>query len=587
MPLTDGRPAAVSVRAFHSDGHAGAIAQVKPLGPWIDPAESGGWLRRQWHRTLGGIVRELVEVAGHDLGAMDDHAALARLLVGQARRLLPEVECMLSIVPADRQDHFQIVAASGPWAERFVGREWPSAGTVAGRAMSERRTIETTMLDSLSVLREVLEEGGVLTGRLVPLLSERPLPDGRASLGVLGFYRSVPAYFTPYERRLVDEFSRLVSLAFQRSELRRSAAENAGRLRTGVEVAVDLGRFLEPRDVIRSLLQRVAEALDASRATLARVDGERIVLEDSWDRGDGAQRVRHTLTLPLVLAGSRTATLTVSRGHDQAFSRQDVLTLQLMGNVAALALGNARLFEQAREASQARSDFLNMAAHELGTPLTVVLGYLSMFTDGTFGEPPERWREPLRLLSLKARELAELIDDLLLASHLASHLESGGFAAHVERIDLRQAVRESARRAQALVGMIGGELLVDLPETPVVVLADRQDIGRILDNLVNNAVTYQRPRARAWVRIFARQEGPTAVAGVDDHGRGIPLELRDRIFDRFVRGDEASRSGAPGTGLGLYICRQLAARHGGRVQLDASVPGRGSCFSLRLPSASS
>ena len=224
-----------------------------------------------------------------------------------------------------------------------------------------------------------------------------------------------------------------------------------------------------------------------------------------------------------------------------------------------------------------------MAAHELRTPLTVVLGYLSMFTDGTFGEPPERWREPLRLLALKAHELAELIDDLL----LASHLESSGLADHVERLDLRQAVGESARRARALVDMIGGELLVDVPDSPVEVMADAQDIGRVLDNLVNNAITYHRPNAPAWVRIFSRLEGRTAVAGVEDHGRGIPPELRDRIFDRFVRGEAHEGAGAPGTGLGLYICRQLAARHGGRVKLDASEPGRGSCFSLRLPSANS
>jgi signal transduction histidine kinase len=584
VPLDDGRPAAVSLRALRgpSGSLTGAIAQVKPLGPWIDPAESGGGFRRQWHRTLGGIVRELVEVAGHDLGAMDDHAALARLLVGQARRLLPSVECMLSVVPSDRQDHFQVEAGSGPWAERLVGREWPSAGTVAGRAASERRTIETTMLDSLSVIREMLQEGGIQTGRLVPLLPQRPLPDGRTALGVLGFYRPGRVYFTPYERRLIDEFSQLVSLALQRTELRRSATETTARLRTGVDVAVDLGRFLHPRDVIRSLLQRAADAVDASRATLSSVDGDRVAVEDSWDRDGGAQRVRHTLTLPLVLGGATTAQLTVSRSRDQAFSREDALTLQLVGNVAALAIGNARLFEQAQEASAARSDFLNMAGHELRTPLTVVLGYVSMFHDGTFGEPPRGWREPIRLLALKARELAELIDDLL----LASHLESGGLVARAERLDLRQAVRDSARRAQPLVDMLGGELVVDLPDAPVEVRADAQDIARVLDNLVNNALTYGRPHAPPWVRIFARSEDELAVAGVEDHGRGIRPELRDRIFDRFVRGEGRDEGDTPGTGLGLYICRQLAARHSGRVQLDASEPGRGSCFSLRLPGVS-
>jgi PAS domain S-box-containing protein len=581
VPLEDGRPAAVSVRTLRdpSGGPTGAIAQIKPLGPWIDPAESGGWLRRQWHRTLGGLIRELVEVAGHDLGAVDDRAALARLLVGQARRLLPTAECMLSVVLSDRQDHFQILAGSGAWARRQVGREWPCEGTVAGQAMGERRAIETTILDRRSVLRGVLEDGGIQTGRLVPLLPERPLPDGRTALGVLGFYRRERAYFTPYERRLIDEFSRLVSLALQRAELRRSAAEMAARLRTGVEVAVDLGRSLQPRDVMRSLLQRAADAVDASRATLASVSGDHVVVEESWDRGPHADQVSQTLTLPLVLGGATTALLTVSRSRDQPFSREDAMTLQLVGNVAALAIGNARLFEQAQEASAARSDFLNMAAHELRTPLTVVSGYLSMFHDGTFGEPPRRWREPIKLLALKAHELGELIDDLL----LASHLESGGLVARAERLDLRQAVRESADRARPMVDMLGGELVLELPDHPVEVRADAQDIARVLDNLVNNALTYRMRQARAWVRIFARLEDGTAVAGVEDHGRGIPPELRDRIFDRFVRGDAQDAADTPGTGLGLYICQQLAARHAGRVQLDASEPGHGSCFTLRLP----
>jgi signal transduction histidine kinase len=582
VPLDDGRPAAVSVRALRDTegGVGGAVAQVKPLGPWIDPAESGGWFRRQWHRTLGGIVRELIDVAGHDLGAVDDRAALARLLVGQARQLLPAVECTLSVVPSDRQDYLQVVAGSGPWAERLVGRELPLVGTVAGQAMAERRTMETTMLDSLSVLGEVLHEGGILSGRLVPLLPERPLPDGRTALGVLGFYRPARVYFTPYERRLIDDFSRLVSLALQRTELRRSAAETTARLRTGVDVAVDLGRFLHPHDVIRSLLQRAADAVDASRATLASVDGERVVVEGFQDRDQGHRRDRHTLTLPLVLGGATTALLTVSRSRDQAFSRADALTLQLLGNVAALAIGNARLFEQAQAASAARGDFLNMAAHELRTPLTVVLGYLSMFDDGTFGEPPPRWREPIRLLALKAHELAELVDDLL----LASHLESGGLVARAERLDLRQSIRDSARRAQPLVDLLGGELVLELPDDPVEVRADAQDIARVLDNLVNNALTYSRPQARAWVRVSARVEDAVAVVGVEDHGRGVPPELRDRIFERFVRGETAEDGDARGTGLGLYICRQLAARHSGRVQLDSSEPGRGSCFSLRLPS---
>jgi signal transduction histidine kinase len=133
--------------------------------------------------------------------------------------------------------------------------------------------------------------------------------------------------------------------------------------------------------------------------------------------------------------------------------------------------------------------------------------------------------------------------------------------------------------------MLGGELVLELPDHPVEVSADAQDIARVLDNLVHNALTYRRPPARAWVRISARLEHGAAVVGVEDHGRGIPPELRNRIFDRFVRGETLDAEDAPGTGLGLYICRQLAARHSGQVQLDASELRRGSSFSLRLPRA--
>jgi signal transduction histidine kinase len=577
------RAAAVSVRRLFDAGGrvAGAIAQVKPLGPWIDPAESGAGFRRHWHRTLGGAVRGLVELAGHDLGAMDDHAGLPRLLVGQARRLLPDLECLVCVVPAQRQDQFQVVAGSGPWAEGLVGSEFAWEGSVAGRAMRERHTIETAMIQSPSVVGTVMREGGIQSGRLVPLLPDRPLPDGRGALGLLGFYRATRAYFTPYERRLMEEFSQLVSLALQRAELRRSAAETAARLRTAVDVSLDLGLSLEPAHVIRSLLRRAAEALGASRAALAAVDGDPVQVRDSWDREGADMPALHSLTLPLVLEGSTTALLTVSRSRDEPFSRQDAMTLQLVGNVAALAIGNARLFAQAQGASAARGDFLNMTAHELRTPLTVVSGYLSMFYDGTFGEAPPRWKGPIRLLVVKTQELAEAVDDLL----LASRLESGGLEPQVVRMDVRRAIQATARRAARRVEMLEGELVLDLPDEPVEVRADPEDVERVLDNLVNNALTYRRPDARAWVRMFATVEDGFAVVGVEDHGRGVRPEIRDRIFDRFVRGQDTEGGNPPGTGLGLYICRQLASRHQGRVQLDATEPGRGSCFTLRLPVA--
>jgi PAS domain S-box-containing protein len=602
----------------------GVATLARPMRDWLDPAERAGRPRREWHRQLGTLVREVIEQAGRNPGSMDVSEDVARILVAQAHELVPGTECLLCVVPRERQDVLRVLAGSGRLGE-LVGRQWRTTGLLLGKVLAEGRAIETACLQELSGQPQLAAASGMVAGRMVPLPSIRPLPDGRRVLGVLAFLRPTRAYFTPYERRLVDEFAHLVSLSLQRSELLRSAQEAADRLKTGVNVAEELARSLDPAEVMTRLVRLAAQAASAERVTLLEVEGDEAevvgaydesgrptpkgqrfpvralvsggepvverALQDRRPRICGAYRVpghlpldwgqvgpRHTLVLPLALNGTATGALLVTRMRDQPFRRDDAATLQLVGNVAALMIRNARLVANAQEASRARSDFLNMAGHELRTPLTVIKGYLSMLGDGSLGEPPPELHQRIELLINKADELGTLIDDLL----FTSRLESGRLPAHAMRLDLLVAVREAARRAEPRVQLMGGELQVEVTWRPLTVKADPEHVARILDNLINNALTYRRPDQRAWVRIRAGVEDGMAVVSVEDRGRGVPPEMRERIFERFVRGDEAF-GGASGTGLGLYICRQLAGRHGGRLELDWSVPGEGSCFSLRLP----
>src|SRR5262249_61077843 len=113
------------------------------------------------------------------------------------------------------QGHCPSVAGGGPWAERQVGKNGPRAGALAGRVLQEGRALEGTRMHKILGLAGEPAEGGVMAGRMVPLASPRPLPDGRQALGVLGFFRDSPSYFTPYERRLIPEFARPVSLSVQ------------------------------------------------------------------------------------------------------------------------------------------------------------------------------------------------------------------------------------------------------------------------------------------------------------------------------------------------------------------------------------
>src|SRR5438105_3835713 len=210
-----------------------------------------------------------------------------------------------------------------------------------------------------------------------------------------------------------------------------------------------------------------------------------------------------------------------------------------------------RLYYEAQEASRAKSEFLNLAAHELRTPLSVVAGYASMLADGSFGEVPTLWSYPLDVLNVKAAELNRLIDDLL----VAARIETGRVPTHRTSVDLREVVKDAVNRNQPLAELVGGHLVAEVPRRAVKAEADADHIARILDNLIRNGLTYSREEPQ--VRV-ALNGGIRPRIMVEDNGLGIPAEYRDRIFDRFFRVNDDAVAPQPGTGLGLYISRDLA-----------------------------
>jgi signal transduction histidine kinase len=235
------------------------------------------------------------------------------------------------------------------------------------------------------------------------------------------------------------------------------------------------------------------------------------------------------------------------------------------------------LLERSQKAEQLKSEFLNLVGHEFRTPLTVLGGYLSMLSDGTMGPPSERWMETLRLLHSRVFQLNELVDNMLVASRMAA----GSFPEEISRFDLRQAATDAAERARTRAELAGTEVELELGAEAVPVEADERHVGLVLDNLVSNALMYT--RRSPWVRLAARRRGSEGQVQVIDHGIGLPPEVREQIFDRFVRVGRTRLPPSPGIGLGLYISRELARRHGGDVVIAASEPDRGSTFALVLP----
>ena len=235
-----------------------------------------------------------------------------------------------------------------------------------------------------------------------------------------------------------------------------------------------------------------------------------------------------------------------------------------------------RLYVAANAASQAKIAFLHMAAHELRTPLTVLSGYLSLLSDGSVGAPPEAWKSPLGILAAKTRELERIVDDLL----TASGLEVGPAKQEGEVIDLRRVVEDAVERIRPRADLLGAEVTVELPDDPVPVEADPAKLGRVLDDLLNNALTYTIRTPRVRIALSTRTQ--RAIVHIEDNGVGISQEDRERVFDRLYRVAD-SQVVVPGIGLGLYIARQLARSSGGTLAVESSTPGVGSVFALSLP----
>jgi signal transduction histidine kinase len=237
----------------------------------------------------------------------------------------------------------------------------------------------------------------------------------------------------------------------------------------------------------------------------------------------------------------------------------------------------SRLYASAQAANHAKSRFLHLAAHELRTPITVITGYLAMLSDGSLGPVPNGWKQPLDVLANKTKELNHLVSDLL----EASRTEANAVATVAVRLDLREVARQAVERAQPRGDLVGAEIVVKNPPQPVLVDADAAQLGRVLDNLINNAMTYNLNAPHVVVTVSTK--GDQASVRVGDNGVGIPPDERERIFEQFHRTNDPSFLNVPGTGLGLYISRQLAQANGATLTLESSSPQEGAVFLLTLP----
>jgi PAS domain S-box-containing protein len=235
-----------------------------------------------------------------------------------------------------------------------------------------------------------------------------------------------------------------------------------------------------------------------------------------------------------------------------------------------------------KEAERLKDEFVGIAAHELRNPLSALKGYADMLIVQTQrGNGPDlaEWQdEAIQSIDQATSRLVALTDDLL----DVTRLQSGKIEMHVEARDIVTHIRKIVNRMQ--MTNEHHVIIVESPTENILAYFDVLRMEQVIHNLLNNAIKYSPDKDMVGIRIIADNENDLVLISVTDQGIGIPAHQQARVFDRFSRADNAIGLGIPGTGLGLYLCRELLDRQGGRIWFD-SEEGIGSTFYVALPLA--
>jgi len=242
--------------------------------------------------------------------------------------------------------------------------------------------------------------------------------------------------------------------------------------------------------------------------------------------------------------------------------------------VAQLSHDFNRMAEQLQEAKQQRADLIAWVSHDLQTPLTSIQAILAALSDGVI-EDPESVQRYLSTAQREIRSLSTLIDDLF----QVAQLDAGGLTLELAPNSISDLISDTLESFSQLAARQGIQLTGEVESKTDPVDMDARHIGRVLNNLVSNALRYT--PAGGIVAISARRVGNQVEVRVRDSGEGIPPEDLPHIFESFYRGEKSRSRATGGAGLGLAIARGIIQSHGGQIWVESEI-GVGTEFIFRI-----
>jgi len=476
------------------------------------------------------------------------------------------------------------------------------------------------------LVQGLLAQSGMRSVATLPLLSKERV------IGSMNLGRFQPRSFTAQELEILDPVARHVAIALDNARLiedvrrRNQEFESLLDVSRGIVARLELGELLplvvrsvngimgtqvcvlllrqgellrlaaqeglEPEVAKVFLSLRVGESLSGRVAQ----QGKPMVVEDmrkdpraKFAEVTNRYGYRSFLCVPLLHGRDVLGTLEVLTRELRRFGQEEQDLMGAFAAQAAVAIANARLFDEARrsladseeanrrleELDRMRQEYLRNVSHEFRTPLTVVRGYADYLLESS-GDAAQR--DVLRVMLESSDRLIDLVDTLIEVGRIEQGLAEQTL--RVESLDLREVAEQSVEPLLRVAEKKGIELRLDFPDHPLRLQGDGGLLLQVVRKLVDNALKYSDTGGR--VSLRGRDADPDLLFEVEDSGIGIEPEHIPRIFEKFYTADGGLARRAGGTGVGLYLVREIVRLHRGSVRVD-SRPGHGSVFSVRLP----
>ena len=485
-----------------------------------------------------------------------------------ARLAVPEMAtwCAVDMVGADGSIERLALAHEDPeqmaWAER-LSEEYPPDPDAPRGVPNVIRTKMAEFFPEIS--DELLTEAAQGDERLIEIVRELrlrsaitvPLVARGRALGALSLIRDdASPQYTELDLDLASELARRAATAVDNAMLYREAERRGDSARALAHVD-DGVVLLDDSGTVVSLNPAAARILSVDASAVV---GEGVGAIPGWAAVENLKASRAPVTVPLAGPDGSERWVSVSKvefADGVVYALRDVSEEQLL--------------------ERARSDFVATASHELRTPLAAVLGAVKTLRRGDVSLDPEQRQALMDMIDSEAERLSGIVAQIL----LAGQLDAGRLDVQTEQFDPVELVRSVVDSAELHLPDGIALHVLDDGDMPAVA-GDPNQLRQVLSNLLDNAIKYSPQGGDVDLRVA--RNGQFARIEVVDRGLGIPQDEQERIFEKFYRLDPALTRGVNGTGLGLYISKELVERMRGRISVR-SAPGRGSTFVVEVPLA--